>query len=498
MTSEPIDWARIETRALGNPATRRRLDKWQRLHTDQGRTITPRKDGDHLVLEVRELSLDGWYQPAPPLIHQMATIRNNGTPWRRVSVRDALGVPAIFRAASLTSLTIGSLSMRGLRKQVEMAPEDRPQVIVRPDPNRTPRDFYRDTGWNLAGYGEAWWWVSSRDRDGLAATLYNVPNPTEVQVEESDDPIRPHITWRGKSTRDGTLRREDMRQLTFLPDSTGLRGVGPLQVCRAAASVAVEAQEWAANFYSTGGYPSILIKSASPLGGGDDGWSDEDQTEAEILSEAERLKYDWMRTAPNTPKVIDPDIEDVKMLDVPMASVQALDARNMQNGEAARMFGIPGVLLEFVQSGSSLTYQNLEGVFTQWVRTSLRPGWLEPIEQAMSDLLPRTTVARFDTETIEMPDVKTRYEVYGLGIANGIITPEIAQAKEGYRPGDVENATIPQPVFRPTIPRAASLEVRCSGDHPDRPGTCNRLLSMTGAYIGQCPRCKKRYPNVAA
>lgn len=487
--TRPLDWARVPNRALNNRRVIRNLNIWERMQADQGRIIAARKDGDSLLFESFPAATH-MLTSLLPIEDQIAALRNGSQVWRPATVREALGVPAIFRAASMTALTIGSLAMRALRKQVEMAPEMRPQIIIRPDPNRTPRDFYRDTGWNIAGYGEAWWWVSSRDRDGLASTLYNVPDPREVRVEASDDPIRPHITWRNRSTRDGTLRREDMRQLTFLPDESGLRGVGPLQLCGAAASVSVEAQEWAANFYASGGYPSILIKSATALGGGDDGWSDADQIEAGVVSEAERLKAEWIATAPNTPKVIDPDIEDVKVLEVPMGAVQALDARNMQNGEAARMYGIPGVLLEFVQSGSSLTYQNVDRVFTQWVRTSLRPSFLEPIEQAMSDLLPRSTVARFDTETIEMPDVKTRYEVYEIGIRSGIITPEIAQAKEGYLPGDVENAPIPQPSARPAVPRQVSREIRCEGTHPDRSGRCDKLLSTTGVFVGRCPRCK--------
>lgn len=439
----------------------------------------------------------------PDLEQRIAALRGSARPWRPASVQDALGVPAIFRAASLIANLTGSLTMKGMRNEVELLPADRPLLIVRPDPNRTPRDFFRDTAWNLATYGEAWWYVSDRDRDGLARSLYNIPNPSEVNVHpDPRDPIRPIIEWRGLTTKTGTLRREDLRQLTFLPDRSGLRGVGPLQVCGAAASVSVEAQEWAANFYAVGGYPNILIKSSSPLGGGDDGWSNEDQDAAGIVSEAERLKMDWVSTAPNTPKVIDPEIEDVKLLEVPVAAAQMLDARNHQNGEAARMFGMPGSLLEYQQAGSSLTYQNLEGEFTKLVRGCLRPGYLEPIEQAMTDLLTRSTVARFDTEVIEAPDVKTRYEVYGLGISNGIITPEIAQSKEGYLPGDVENAPVPQPLFRPPVPVVRvdePREVRCDGRRTfrrsgvTRLGPCNALLSETGPFVGTCRKCKKRY-----
>ena len=48
-----------------------------------------------------------------------------------------------------------------------------------------------------------------------------------------------------------------------------------------------------------------------------------------------------------------------------------LDARAHQDGEAARMFGIPGTLLEYNAPGSSLTYQNISEVFTLFVKSCL-------------------------------------------------------------------------------------------------------------------------------
>jgi HK97 family phage portal protein len=490
--SKPLDWARVPAGNLSQRRTQANLAVWRSTHSTRGRVITARKDGDAILYEAwQDMSTLSVEYPSVEV--QFARIRGgSATAYGVPSVRDALGVPAILRGVTLIATVTGSLPMRALRSQVETKPEDRPSLIVRPDPARTPFAFTRDTAWNLARYGEAWWYVSARDRDDKATALYNVHDPREVQVEANDDdPARPHITWRRLSTRDGSLRRDNLQQITLTLDDSGLRGWGPLQWCGAATSVAVEAQRWAANFYAAGGYPSYLIRSAVPLGGGDDGWSNDDQVEAGIVSEAERLKAQWMETAPNTPKVVDPAIEDVKVLDVPMASAQALESRNMQNGEAARMLGIPGVLLEFVQSGSSLTYQNIETVFTQWLRTGLRPQYLVPIEQTMSDLLARSTSAEFDTEQLELPSLKTRFETYEIGIRSGIVDTDWAQGKEGIRPGQVEHAAVPITSIRPPIPRLMARGIRCTGEHPDRPGhPCGKLLSTSGAFVGRCPRCK--------
>ena len=112
-----------------------------------------------------------------------------------------------------------------------------------------------------------------RDVDGVAQSLFPVP-PWEVRVEANNrNRLFPTITW-----GDRPMRNEDMRQITYLPDRNGLRGVGPLQMCGAAVSVAVESQEWAANFYA-GNIPSIV------------GETDADMTEDEMKAlKAQRLE----------------------------------------------------------------------------------------------------------------------------------------------------------------------------------------------------------------
>ena len=175
------------------------------------------------------------------------------------------------------------------------------------------------------------------------------------------------------------------------------------------------------------------------------------------------------------PKVTDPGIEEVKEFNVNPQGAQMLDSREHQNGEAARMFGIPGSLMEYGSPGSSLTYQNLADVWVQFVRGCLAPNYLEPIEQALSDLLPRSQVARFAVAGLERADVKTRWEVYGMA-ATVLGADEAAayarEKREGLAPGDVEMAPVP---FAPASAVPASLpqlrttgEVRCPGKHPRR------------------------------
>ncbi len=411
-------------------------------------------------------------------------IKNVLAPWRNASVQEALGVPAIFRAVTLIATTTGQLALEAWRDGVKLSNAQTPDIIKRPDPFKTQRDFYRNTAFNLATRGEFWWWVAKRDADGSAMSLINVP-PWEITVDPGSNRLKPKISWLGVE-----MDPRDMVQGTYLPDMQGLRGIGPLQACGAAISVSVESQEWAANFFSGGGYPSILIKAAGSLGEGDDG-----------VEEAETLRDQFMAKDHNTPRVIDDAIEDVKEIGVNEQGAQMLDARQHNKGDAANMFGVPGVLLEYNQPGSSLTYQSIPEVFALFLKTCLQPQYLEPIEHAMSDLLTRSTKAEFDTAAFLRSDPKTRWETYNLAIPviGQEAAAEWANTAEGFTPGDAEYFAIPFSSPRAVPDRLpinrAAQEVRCTGRRVLRGilRPCGKLLAESGAFTGTCPRCGETY-----
>jgi len=458
---------------------------------DRIRTLFPAPTGswgaEFVAAQRRELSLD----PSSPLaILQRMTGSSAYQPWSPPSVSQALSVPAIQRAVSLIAGTTGTLSMQAFRNGALM--DDPPRLVTRPDPRETPNAFYAGTAASMAKYGEFVWWIAKRDGDNVPAALVRVPLP-ELRVEENkDDRLLARCKW---GTIEGTRYSPANPLGNFvhvmypLGEPFDLRGRGPLQLCGAATSVSVESQNWAANFYAGGASSNVLIKHASELSPerlDPDTWlPDADNG----LNEAQRLKAQWMEAYNNTPRVIDQNIESVEYLQPNPQGAQMLDARQANNGDASRMFGVPGSLMEYQQAGSSLTYQNLEGEFTKLVRTCLQPLYLEPVEQAMSDLLTRSTTARFNVKGFLRADVKTRFEVHKMAIETGVYDPEYAQREEGILPGDVEFAPVPfaVPQAVPTsVPDSSSLsmrDVRC-------PRCARLVVRASGSVEGWCRHCK--------
>ena len=445
------------------------------------------------------------------LVARMSGFRTN--PWRLPTIREALGVPAFQRSVTLIANTVGSITVQAFRNRGLL--DETPRVIARPDPYRTPRDFYRDSGYCLASRGELVWWIAKRDFDGYPAALIVVPlNELQITANERNR-LFPTYTWGAlEGTRYSPANPTGaFVHVTYLQEPGELRGLGPLQLGRAAVSVAVEAQEWAANFYADGGNPSLLIQKAgqlSPQRRDPDTWEIVTDPDEPGYNEAELFRNQWMERAHNVPRVIDETVVDVKYLQPNEQGAQMLGARDRGDGEAARMCGIPGALLEYGVAGASLTYQNLADVWVNFVRGCLAPNYLEPIEQALTDLLPRSTVARFDTTGLQRADDRTRWDIYQIAVTvlGQEEAAEFARVNEGLAPGSPEVAAIlpaPPAAIPASLPevRTAATEIRCDRLAPKRRGgitkleTCNRLLSTTGSFVGRCPRCKAEH-SVAA
>jgi HK97 family phage portal protein len=399
------------------------------------------------------------------------TRQRTAAAWRGASINEALGVPAIWGAVTLIADTVGSLSLEGFRNEQLLPATDRPRLIIRPNPFTAPYAFFRDTAFYRASRGEFWWWVAARDTDESAMSLYPVP-PWEIVVEVNPrNRLRPIIKWAGRE-----MRNEDMRQSVYMPD--GLRGKGPLQACGAAISVAVESQTWAANFFGSN-IPSLI------------GETEQDMDPNEMKA----LKEQWLETEDaNLPRFVTNGLK-LHTLDINPEQAQLTESRQHSVGDAARMFNVPGALIEYQMGGSSLTYQNQEGIWTDFQRRCLSPHYLEPIEQEISDLLTRATVARFNLKQLLRADPKTRAEVHKSNIESGIYSAEVAAAEEGYAPGNVDYAPVPLPLPA-AIPSQLPIQQRSSDGV--RCPNCNKLLAehLTPPYKMVCPRCKTVAENV--
>lgn len=371
----------------------------------------------------------------PALTDQLLRVQGlrTSSSWAPIGLRDALAVPAVFRACTLISNLIGTFTLEAWRNGVRMA--EPPRIVQRPDPFRTARDFWRSVGWNLATRGEADLFIGARDSDGLPLSVLNVP-PAELTgryVDERDELLH-RITWEWRSV---PVPSSSIVQIVFAQEDGSPRGVGPLQMCGAALNVARESLEWAANYYAAGGVPSVLLSPRVPI----------DQAEADLIRAA------WMQGDPNTPKVAAE--VDATILPNNAAQAELGNARLQSVSDVACMFGMAPELLEhgMIGGGSALSYRNLADLGTDLIRFCLVPGYLEPIEQSFADLLPRSTITRFNVDELERADLETRARVYESLIRSGVYDVDDGKRAEGLIPGSPQYMPVPPNLALPVIPQ---------------------------------------------
>lgn len=333
----------------------------------------------------------------PGLTEQLLAIQGiSASAWSPPTIREALSVPAVFRAVTLIANTVGSLTLQAWRnKQLMDSP---PALVSRPGVFSTPRDFFRDTAYCLATRGEFLWWSVDRDDEGRTSRFLLLP-PHEVSVAwDQYFPLMRTYEWRGRK-----LPADDIEHGTYLREPGSLRGIGPLQICGAALSAGVEANEWAARFFARGGAPATVLEHPAPLN----------------KAESEKLVDQWLLREGNEVRVVSGGAK-VTNHQVDPESAQLLQSRQAAGIDAATMFGINPHLLSVNSTGSSLTYQNVGQAFDDFVRSTLAPNYLEPIEHGISERLSRTTVARFALQALLRADVKTQAEVYSTLITAGM------------------------------------------------------------------------------
>lgn len=368
----------------------------------------------------------------PGLTEQLLAVQGLNNTWTSPpSVRQAMASPAVFRAVTMITNLVASLSLAAWRNGEKMATP--PRLVQRPGAFGIPRLFHMDTAYSLATRGEYIWWVVDRDDDGMASAFLVLP-PGQVNVTWDDrlEGLVRKYSWRGKD-----IPTDDIEHGFFCREPGGLRGFGPLQLCGAAMNVAVEADEWAARFFARGGTPATVLYSPVRL-------SKED---------ANRLLEQWLETTGNEARVWSGGGKP-EQFQVNPEQAQLLESRKHSAADVATAFGMDADLLNAAVSGSSLTYQNVGQRFDNFIRSTLAPNYLEPIEHGISERLTRTTVARYELAGLLRADVRTQADVFKTFVDAGMDEARAAGLAGLDSLVDTEPIPAPEPVRIERIPAA--------------------------------------------
>ena len=117
------------------------------------------------------------------------------------------------------------------------------------------------------------------------------------------------------------------------------------------------------------------------------------------------------------------------------ADTQFIDLQRFAVEQVCRFFRVPPSMVYGGISGQAVTYANVSQADLHYLKHSL-DGYLVRIEKALTALLPRPQLVRFNRSALLRTDAPTRHGVYGQRLAQKTMTVNEVRAFEDEAPFD--------------------------------------------------------------
>lgn len=201
------------------------------------------------------------------------------------------------------------------------------------------------------------------------------------------------------------------------------KGVNPIEAARQSLGAGLAAAEYGGRFFAKGSTLSGVIKMPG---------SAPDPDDLAAMKESWRRSYSGAANA-HTPAMLFGGAE-WQQISVTPEQAQFLETRGFTDAQiAAQLFQLrPEVLAIPMQSGATVTYQNLEMAWSEVVRR-----WLPHLyrfKRAFSRLLPAPEYIEWNVDRYLAATTKERFDTYAVGVTSGVITPNEARTRENLPP----------------------------------------------------------------
>ena len=172
------------------------------------------------------------------------------------------------------------------------------------------------------------------------------------------------------------------------------------------------ADAYTAKYWQGGGSPTTVIST------------DQELTNAQADNIAARWR-DRRKQGPDTPPVLGKGAQ-AKPWGADIANLSAVEARREIAIEIANLFGVPARYLNVAIGGAAQTYANLNDESLSLERYTLT-GFMDPIEDCISDLLPEGNRMRLDMSRLTRAGQEARYRAWSnaLGAKPWIMPSEV-------------------------------------------------------------------------
>ena len=327
------------------------------------------------------------------------------------SINRALTLAPVYSAVRLIADSVSTLPLKFHRRngddRTSMNP---PQLFdqMLSDGSLVPWLFRCVT--SQATRGNALGMIATRDGFGFP-TLVDWLDPTIVAPDD-----RPGARG-GWLVNGRAVPRQDIVHIPLFTVPGKRLGLSPIASYASTVGVGLQAQQYASDWFGVGGFPPGTFKN-----------SEQTVTPAQADEIKARLNA-ALRT--RTPLVYGRDW-DYNAISVPPEEAQFVETMKMTTNQIAAIYGIPPEMIGG-ETGSSMTYANVEQQQINFVMFTLRP-WLVRMETVFSSLLPDRQYVKFNADAMVRADLKSRWEVNQIRFNMGAASIDEIRAQEDEPP----------------------------------------------------------------
>lgn len=300
------------------------------------------------------------------------------------------------------------------------------------------------------GHGAGDWvyqYLSSKLLRGNAYGKLDSPDnrtgyPTQIVLYHPDDVTgwrdRNGVTqWRVNGV---TVPAAEIWHRRSYPVAGCLLGMSPILKHATTIGAGIAAGRFGAQFFTDGAHPtSLLINSEEEIDG----------------TKAREVKNRFVATVwgSREPIVLGRGW-DHRPVSVTPEESQFLQTQQYTGAECCRIFG-PG-LAEILgyDTGTSMTYSNIEQRAIDLLKFVLNR-WLRDVESVLTRYLPGGQYVRFNRKALLETDILTRYKAHNMAIAGHYMAPSEIRPIEDLPPltpeqlAEIDKLAVPAPILRP-------------------------------------------------
>lgn len=328
------------------------------------------------------------------------------------------------KASSVAETPVDVVRYSG-RRRIPVTPT--PSLIAEPSALVTQDVWLYQLAWSGFTDGNVFGFVTSVDANG---------RPTSIETIDPVDVNRRKVVNGRAEVYVGNDRHllwpfGDVWHVPLGPVQPGSPfALSPLDHASTAIGTSLASEDFGGRFFVDGGHPAAIIRATQDLN----------------AEQAKAIKSSFVNATRGNrePAVLGAGLE-YEAISVDPKDSQFIDLMRFEVEQVCRFFRVPPSMVYGAVSGENVTYTNATQADLHYLKHSLS-GPLTRIERALTALLPRPQVVKFNRDAILRSDPLTRAQVQEIRLRNKTVTVNEVRAIEDELP-------FPDPEFdRPGVP----------------------------------------------